>query len=468
MAPPILFIILSRQDRVYCYLCEINVGMTSKHCRYCDKCVVGFDHHCVWLNTCIGSKNYPWFFTTVLASALFTITSTILSIALVIESFNTPDRISSLSYYTPITLHGVQALLLLSVLVFLGWTAMVCQLGGFHIYLVYRGISTYDFIVEQQQKSTERNKQKELKLLEKQSGITTTTPKTGDCCGGCDKPQNPTSPAGQIDSQADEYAQLASQNNLSAGPSPGFDAVSAGGMSVMKGSGGDIEQCITTDKGQGLGQEINKGGKTVAINIEGDDDALDVIRPSSSNSNSTPTLPLTVSLHGYLTTTAGAGTGAGTVTVGGTNSHVNSSSSGDNTRSVNKAEFYPGQYISPHSEEVGVDEVDVVRWSTRPPPPLASSSSPVPTKTTALSSGGLPGAPSAREPAATTAAVIAASSSSSAAAAAAAPVVSAPSSSSAAPVTSAPSSSSMGLVVQRVDKGQAKRQLAASMALARR
>ena len=461
---------------MYCYLCEINVGMTSKHCRYCDKCVVGFDHHCVWLNTCIGSKNYPWFFTTVLASALFTITSTVLSIALVIESFNTPDRISSLSYYTPITLHGVQALLLLSVLVFLGWTAMVCQLGGFHIYLVYRGISTYDFIVEQQQKSTERNKQKELKLLEKQSGITTTTPAANDCCGGCDgcdKPQKPTSPTGQIDShQSNEYAQLASQNNLSAGPSPGFDAVSAGGMSVMKGSGGDIEQCITTDKGQGLGQppteEINKGGKTVAINIEGDDDALDVIRPSSSNSNSTPTLPLTVSLHGYLT----AGAGAGTVTVGGTNSYVNASSSGDNTRNVNKAEFYPGQYISSHSgvsEEVGVDEVDVVRWSTRPPPPLASSSSPVPTKTTALSSGGLPGAPSAREPAATTAAVIAASSSSSAAAAAAAaPVVSAPSSSSAAPVTSAPSSSSMGLVVQRVDKGQAKRQLAASMALARR
>jgi palmitoyltransferase ZDHHC1/11 len=34
------------EDGVYCYLCERNVDDTSKHCRFCDKCVVGFDHHC--------------------------------------------------------------------------------------------------------------------------------------------------------------------------------------------------------------------------------------------------------------------------------------------------------------------------------------------------------------------------------------------------------------------------------------
>ena len=31
---------------VYCYLCETNVECTSKHCRFCQKCIVGFDHHC--------------------------------------------------------------------------------------------------------------------------------------------------------------------------------------------------------------------------------------------------------------------------------------------------------------------------------------------------------------------------------------------------------------------------------------
>ena len=457
------------QDRVYCYLCEINVGLTSKHCRYCDKCVVGFDHHCVWLNTCIGSKNYHWFFITVIASALFTVTSTVLSLALLIDSFNTPDRISSLSYFTPITLHGVQALLFLSVMVFLGWTSMVCQLGGFHIYLVSRGITTYDFIVEQQQKSTERNKQKEIKLLEKQSG-TTTAPEATDCCGGsgCNQPQKPPSPL-QTDGQVDQYTQLASNNNMFASPSPGLDASSAGTMAIAKSLGGDIEQCMM-DKGPGLGlpsDNADQCGKAVRAVGGGDgDDALDAIRPSSSNSNSTPTLPLTISNHGYpAMTIAATAAGGGTIGVNASSEKANGGSGGI-TRNVNAAEFYPGQYISHHagvSEEVGVDQVDVVQWSSRPPPPLAFS--PATTNPTASSTGGLPGAPRARAPAVTT--------SSSSSAAAVAVIVSAPSSSSSAIATAtAPSSSSSApsssLVVQRVDKGQAKRQMAASMALARR
>lgn len=46
-----------------CNHCRQVVARSCRHCSQCDKCVVGFDHHCRWLNHCIGSRNYRYFFT---------------------------------------------------------------------------------------------------------------------------------------------------------------------------------------------------------------------------------------------------------------------------------------------------------------------------------------------------------------------------------------------------------------------
>ena len=35
---------------------------SAKHCKVCDKCINGFDHHCKWLNTCIGTRNYRYMY----------------------------------------------------------------------------------------------------------------------------------------------------------------------------------------------------------------------------------------------------------------------------------------------------------------------------------------------------------------------------------------------------------------------
>ena len=46
----------------HCKICQSHVFAGSKHCGQCNRCSSGFDHHCRYLNNCIGESNHDYFF----------------------------------------------------------------------------------------------------------------------------------------------------------------------------------------------------------------------------------------------------------------------------------------------------------------------------------------------------------------------------------------------------------------------
>eukprot|EP00742_Colponemidia_sp_Colp-10_P007228 GILJ01007768.1.p1 GENE.GILJ01007768.1~~GILJ01007768.1.p1 ORF type:complete len:397 (+),score=35.23 GILJ01007768.1:43-1233(+) len=67
-----------------CETCDILKPARSKHCRLCDHCVAKFDHHCVWINRCIGENNYRHFMFFLITHAVLCIYGGFLGIYIVV------------------------------------------------------------------------------------------------------------------------------------------------------------------------------------------------------------------------------------------------------------------------------------------------------------------------------------------------------------------------------------------------
>lgn len=150
----------------YCTICKSTVEMQSKHCAKCDRCTENFDHHCEWLNNCIGSRNYRSFFGATLSMTLLVLMKLMMAIYLLISGLidssilEIPDNFEEKNPNKFMVFIGVSSFkdpFLLLVLL---------NLLGFHIWLKIKGISTYQHLMNN------RNKEKKVNLtIKKEEGV---------------------------------------------------------------------------------------------------------------------------------------------------------------------------------------------------------------------------------------------------------------------------------------------------------
>ena len=122
--------------RVRCIWCAVHQPVRAHHCKACNMCVHGFDHHCGFLGTCIGEANrcrFWWFLT------LQTLTMCV-GVAVAHSCFQ--------SYHSWGwgTWAGINAVAFLQVFLYYLLLVFLASLWGLHTWLAVTNGTTYELI----------------------------------------------------------------------------------------------------------------------------------------------------------------------------------------------------------------------------------------------------------------------------------------------------------------------------------
>lgn len=129
------------KDKGYrvCTTCNIIRPPRASHCSDCDNCVLCFDHHCPFVNNCVGQRNYFMFFSFTSSVCMLAI---IVIPCLLLWTLRSGDRktASNVSFQDA---DGLGKGVLITVCVSVGCVVLlVLGLWAYHIFLMSSGLTT--------------------------------------------------------------------------------------------------------------------------------------------------------------------------------------------------------------------------------------------------------------------------------------------------------------------------------------
>ncbi|XP_028783467.1 probable protein S-acyltransferase 16 [Neltuma alba] len=122
-------------DLRYCQKCSHYKPPRAHHCRVCRRCVLRMDHHCIWINNCVGHANYKVFFIFVMYAVITCVYSLVLLVGSLANDGLKEEEQNGGSYRTFYVISGMLVVpLSITLGVLLGW----------HIYLVLHNKTTIE------------------------------------------------------------------------------------------------------------------------------------------------------------------------------------------------------------------------------------------------------------------------------------------------------------------------------------
>jgi palmitoyltransferase ZDHHC9/14/18 len=128
-----------KTSTTFCSICNMYRPARTKHCRSCDHCCQGFDHHCPWIGCCIGVRNYCMFFVFLITSLLGNLLVCMLAIFIIYVWV-----IAQTSFFNDELFKGIicPVIAVWTFILFISLLSLTC----FHIRLIYLRKTTTEYL----------------------------------------------------------------------------------------------------------------------------------------------------------------------------------------------------------------------------------------------------------------------------------------------------------------------------------